>query len=267
MRIGGLDSTTGGPSAIHTPGSTLGVAAFRESRSRVKSSILRCNSVTDVAASPVHRDSDSSNCCNRASPSCTSSLNTTFCSRALEMTASTRLTLCLARSTKFLHSMICSSKGRTLALERAIRKASTKGFANGFPSPTLPDDAPVWWPLRKLCRECNWGIGEVGTSQTDFSWDALLAGQLCATWGYDLLRPVLLRPTPTQATPTQAKPCVVVCCVLSLCVLCVLCVCCVSLCVCCVSVCVCCVCAVCVLCAVCCVLCAVCCVCCVCPNT
>ena len=117
------------------------------------------------------------------------------------MTASTRLTLFLARSTKFLHEMICSSKGRTLALERAIRRASTKGFPSGFPSPNaerglLANDAPLRWPLRKLCREGDWGLAEVGRPKlisavvwrnlqrlTDCAWnflDALLAGQL---WG------------------------------------------------------------------------------------
>ena len=61
------------------------MAALRESRSRVKSSILCCHSETDAAASPVRWECDSSNCCNCAWPSCTVS-NTTFCSRALEMT-------------------------------------------------------------------------------------------------------------------------------------------------------------------------------------
>ena len=167
MGIGGIDSTTGGPSAIH-----IGVAALRESRSLVKSSILRCNSMTDAAASPVRWDCDSSNCCNRASPSCTSFSNTTFCSRALEMTASTRLTLFLPRSTKFLHAMICSSTGRTLALERAIRRASTKSFACGFPSPNAERAASKRCTSSVASAETlsggRLGACRSGTSQADF---------------------------------------------------------------------------------------------------
>ena len=75
--------------------------ALTESRSRVKSSILRCNSMTDAAAFPVRWDCVSSNCCNRlpVPPSRT------------------------PRSTKFLHAMICSFFDRQKLGTRLISHA------------------------------------------------------------------------------------------------------------------------------------------------